>query len=104
MLKIQTHEDGKVWLHTGDVGSMDKTGMIFFKSRLKRIIISSGYNIYPNHVESIINKHPKVLTSIVIGKPHSYKGEVPVAYIVLKPIKLSEDIDNEIKNIVKKYC
>lgn len=102
-LQLQTHEDGKVWLHTGDVGSMDKTGMIFFKSRLKRIIISSGYNIYPNHVESIINKHPKVLTSIVIGKPHSYKGEVPVAYIVLKPeFKLNEDIDNEIKEYCKK--
>ncbi len=102
-LQLRKHDDGKVWLHTGDVGMMDKTGMIFFKSRLKRVIISSGYNIYPNHVESIINKHSKVLTSIVVGRSHSYKGEVPVAYIVLKPeYKLTDEIDEEIKNYCKK--
>ncbi|MDD2208373.1 MAG: class I adenylate-forming enzyme family protein [Bacilli bacterium] len=98
---LKVHEDGKTWLHTGDVGSMDKNGTIFFKTRIKRMIISSGYNIYPNHVESIINSHPKVLTSIVVGAPHSYKGEVPKAYIVLKPeYKLTDEIDEEIKN----YC
>ncbi|MDD2409597.1 MAG: class I adenylate-forming enzyme family protein [Bacilli bacterium] len=100
-MQLKKHEDGKIWLHTGDIGSIDKTGMIFFKSRLKRIIISSGYNIYPNYVEAIINKHPKVLTSIVVGKPHSYKGEVAIAYIVLKPeYKLTDKIDNDINS----YC
>lgn len=101
--QLKVHDDGKTWLHTGDIVSMDKTGMIFFKSRLKRIIISSGYNIYPNHVEAMINKHPKVLTSIVVGKPHKYKGEVAVAYIVLKPeYKLTDEIDKEIKEHCKK--
>lgn len=97
-MQLQEHEDGKMWLHTGDIGSMDKTGMIFFKSRLKRMIISSGYNIYPNYVEAMINKHPKVLTSIVVGVPHPYKGEVAKAYIVLKPeFKLTDEIDEDIK-------
>ena len=100
---LKVHEDGKTWLHTGDVGSMDKNGVIFFKSRIKRIIISSGYNIYPNHVENIINSHPKVLTSIVIGAPHSYKGEVAKAYIVLKPeYKLTEEINQDIQEYCKK--
>lgn len=102
-LNLKTHEDGKLWLHTGDMGMMDKNGMVFFKSRIKRIIISSGYNIYPNHVESIINSHPKVLTSIVVGFPHQYKGEVAKAFIVLKPeYKLTDEIDKDIQEYVKK--
>ncbi len=100
-IALKVHEDGKTWLHTGDMGNMDKNGVVFFKSRIKRMIVSSGYNIYPNHVENIINTHPKVLTSIVIGAPHSYKGEVANAYIVLKSeYKLTE----EIKNDIKEYC
>lgn len=102
-LNLRVHEDGKTWLHTGDVGMMDKNGVIFFKSRIKRMIISSGYNIYPNHVENIINSHPKVLTSIVIGAPHSYKGEVAKAYIVLKSeYKLTEEINQDIQDHCKK--
>ena len=100
-MQLKKHKDGKIWLHTGDIGSMDKTGMIFFKSRLKRIIISSGYNIYPNHVEAIINKHPKVLTSIVVGVPHLYKGEVAKAYIVLKP---QYTLNDEINEDINLYC
>jgi long-chain acyl-CoA synthetase len=77
--------------------------MIFFKSRIKRMIISSGYNVYPNHVENILNSHEAVLTSIVVGAPHSYKGEVVKAYVVLKPgIKQSEELDQEIKEHCKK--
>ena len=102
-INLKTHDDGKIWLHTGDVGVMDKNGTIFFKSRLKRMIISSGYNIYPNYVENIINTHPKVLTSIVVGAPHPYKGEVAKAYVVLKPeFELTDEIDEEIKEHCKK--
>ncbi len=102
-LVLRKHEDGKLWLHTGDMGSMNKDGMIFFKSRIKRMIISSGYNVYPNHVENVINSHPKVLTSIVIGGPHPYKGEIVKAYVVLKPTyKHNVKIDQEIKEHCKK--
>jgi len=94
---LKTHEDGRIWLHTGDMGCMDKTGVVYFKTRIKRMIISSGYNIYPNHVENVINSHPKVLTSIVVGVPHPYKGEVAKAYVVLKPeYKGNDKIDAEI--------
>ena len=58
---LQMHEDGYVWLHTGDLGLMDEDGFIFYKGRIKRMIISSGYNIYPNHIEDIIESHPAVL-------------------------------------------
>ena len=100
---LKKHDDGKIWLHTGDVGSMDKNGVVYFKSRLKRMIISSGYNVYPNYIENIINGYPDVLTSVVIGVPHPYKGEVPKAYIVLKPnVKLTEELKENIKNYCKK--
>lgn len=95
------HKDGKVWLHTGDIGCMDKDGFIYFKQRLKRMIISSGYNIYPSYVEAIIKKCNYVDDCVVIGIPHEYKKQVLKVYIVLKDgIKTSSTIKNEIK----KYC
>ena len=82
---LRVHDDGKIWLHTGDIGHFGDDGLIYFGQRLKRIIISSGYNIYPTHLESIINSHEAVLTSTVIGIDHPHKGQVPKAFIVLKP-------------------
>ncbi len=84
MQTLRTHDDGRVWLHTGDIGSMDEDGFVYFKQRLKRVIISSGYNIYPSYVESIINEHPAVLTSTVVGVSHPHKMQVAKAYVVLK--------------------
>ena len=95
------HRDGKVWLHTGDIGCMDKDGFIYFKQRLKRLIVSSGYNIYPSYVEDIIDKHPMVDTCVVIGIPHEYKKQVAKAYIVLKN---GEKVTSSIKRDIKKYC
>ncbi len=80
---LRIHPDGKVWLHTGDLGSLREDGFIYFEQRVKRMIISSGYNIYPTHLESVINSHEAVLTSTVIGIDHPYKGQVPKAFIVL---------------------
>ena len=95
------HKDGKVWLHTGDIGCMDQDGFIYFKQRLKRLIVSSGYNIYPSHVEDIICKHPLVDTCVVIGIPHEYKKQVAKAYIVLKN---GEKPTMSVKKQIKKYC
>ena len=100
---LRRHADGRVWLHTGDMGSMNKDGMIFFKSRIKRMIISSGYNVYPNHIENILNSYEKVLTSIVVGEPHPYKGEVAKAFVVLKPeFEKSDEIDADLKEHCKR--
>ena len=95
------HKDGKIWLHTGDIGCMDKDGFIYFKQRLKRLIVSSGYNIYPSYVEDIISKHPMVNSCVVIGIPHEYKKQVAKAYIVLKN---GERATLNIKKQIKKYC
>lgn len=106
---LRQHKDKRIWLHTGDVGSMDENGFVFFKQRLKRVIISSGYNIYPSYIENVINSHPDVLTSTVIGIDHPYKNQVAKAFIVLKEgVKASGKIEREIKKLceqnVSKYA
>ncbi|MBQ2660662.1 acyl--CoA ligase [Candidatus Saccharibacteria bacterium] len=100
---IRIHDDGKVWLHTGDIGYLGEDGFIYFAQRLKRMIISSGYNIYPTHLESVINSHEAVLTSTVIGIDHHYKGQVPKAFIVLKPgYKAGKKIEREIRELLER--
>ena len=99
---IRIHDDGKIWLHTGDLGYLGEDGLIYFAQRLKRMIISSGYNIYPTHLESIINSHEAVLTSTVIGIDHPYKGQVPKAFIVLKPnYKPNKRLEKEIRELLR---
>lgn len=106
---LKVHSDGKLWLHTGDIGYMNEEGLIFFKSRLKRMIISSGYNIYPQYIEKVIMSHPAVETCAVIGVPHDYKGQVPKAFIVLRKnfdntSNLREDISEYCKKSISKYA
>lgn len=97
---LQIHKDGMVWLHTGDIGMMNSDGILYYKQRLKRLIISSGYNIYPSHVEEVIEGHPSVLNCSVIGIPHPYKVEVPKAFIVLK----NDYNPLTVKASIKEYC
>ena len=100
---IRIHDDGRLWLHTGDLGYLSDDGYIYFAQRLKRMIISSGYNIYPTHLESVINSHEAVLTSTVIGIDHPYKGQVPKAFIVLKEgYKPGKRIEKEIRELLER--
>ncbi len=100
---LRYHDDGKLWLHTGDVGCMLDNGIIVFKQRIKRIIVSSGYNIYPSYIENIITSHKDVLACTVVGVPHPYKGQVAKAYIVLNDgVEPTKDIQKEIQTLVKK--
>ncbi len=100
---IKLHKDGRVWLHTGDIGHFGEDGLVYFGQRLKRMIISSGYNIYPTHIESIINSHEGVMTSIVIGIDHPHKGQVPKAFIVLKEgYKPGKKVEREIRELLER--
>jgi len=100
---LHIHKDGNVWLHSGDLGTMDENGFIKYTSRLKRLIISSGYNVYPNQIETILETHEAVMLSSVIAIPHPYKVEVPKAFIVLKNgYKENDKIINELKTLCKK--
>ena len=70
---LRRHADGLTWVYTGDLGTMDEQGFIYFKGRAKRMIISSGYNVYPGQIENILDAHEYVQMSCVIGVPDAYK-------------------------------
>ena len=100
---LRRHKDGRVWLHTGDEGCMDEDGFVYFKGRLKRMIITSGYCVYPNNIENVIDSHPDVRMSCVIGIPHPYKVTVAKAFIVLKDgVDKSDELLDSIKELVEK--
>jgi long-chain acyl-CoA synthetase len=72
------------WLRTGDIGYMDEDGYVFITDRLKDIIISNGYNVYPRVIEEALYSHSDVSEVIVIGIPDEAKGETPKAFVALK--------------------
>ena len=81
---LRKHADGLTWVYTGDLGYMDDEGFVYFKGRSKRMIVSSGYNIYPAQMENILESNEMVQISCVIGVPDSYKMQKVKAFVVLK--------------------
>lgn len=91
---LQMHPDGRIWLHTGDLGYMASDGFIYFTQRLKRMIVTSGYNVYPSEVEAAITAVPEVLSATVVGVDHKYRGQDTVAFVVLREgAKPSKDLE-----------
>lgn len=82
---LQTHADGLTWVHTGDLGYMDSDGFVYFKQRIKRMIVTSGYNVYPSQMENILDAHELVQMSCVIGVPDKLKMQKVKAFVMLKP-------------------
>lgn len=79
------------FFRSGDVGVMDDQGFVKIVDRKKDMIIVSGFNVYPNEIESIITKHPKVLEAAAIGVPDEHSGEVPKIFVVKKDDSLTAD-------------
>ena len=97
-------ENGTRWLFTGDAGYMDEDGFVYFKQRMKRMIVTSGYNVYPSHVENIIDKHPDVDYCCVIGVKDPYKMQRVRAYIVLNNgVEQSDAVKHSILEHCKEY-
>jgi long-chain acyl-CoA synthetase len=98
---LKTHDDGRQWLHTGDIAAMDGDGFFYFKLRLKRMIKSSGMNVYPTQVEDVLYRHPAVQDACVIGVPDESQVERVKAFVVLKDQgKAGSDMELELIN----YC
>ena len=101
---LRRHADGRIWCHTGDLGAMDADGFIYFRQRIKRMIITSGYNVYPSQLENIIDGHEKVLLSCVVGVKDKYKMQKVKAYVVLRPeYKPSDEIRDELMAYCRKH-
>ena len=82
---LKYHGDGLRWLYTGDLGVMDEDGFVFFRGRSKRMIVSSGYNIYPAQMENVLDANKMIHQSCVIGVPDDYRMHKVKAFVVLEP-------------------
>ena len=101
---LRKHSDGLTWLYTGDLGKMDEDGFIYFKGRIKRMIISSGYNIYPAQMENIFDAHEKIQMSCAIGVPDSYKMQKVKVFVMLKEgVPANEETRNELFDYARKH-
>ena len=98
---LRTHADGLTWVYTGDLGTMDEQGFIYFRGRAKRMIVSSGYNVYPGQIENILDAHEKVQMSCVIGVPDAYRMQKVKAFVLLTPGTPATD---ETKEELMAYC
>jgi len=98
---LWTHDDGLTWVYTGDLGVMDNQGFVYFKGRAKRMIVTSGYNVYPAQIENILDAHELVQMSCVIGVPDPYKIQKVKAFVKLVP---EANPDEATKNILLDYC
>ena len=98
---LWTHSDGLTWVYTGDLGIMDEQGFVFFKGRAKRMIVTSGYNVYPAQLENILDALDIVQMSCVIGVPDSLKMQKVKAFVKLAPgVQPTE----ETKQIILEHC
>jgi len=104
------HNDGETWLHTGDIGTMDEDGFFYFKLRQKRMIKSSGMNVYPAQVEEQLYKHPAVAEVCVVGVPDRTQIERVKAFVVLKDkSKAGPEMEKQLvahcrKDLIKWSC
>ncbi|MBR5755648.1 MAG: AMP-binding protein, partial [Erysipelotrichaceae bacterium] len=100
----KSEADGLTWVYTGDLGTMDDEGFIYFKGRSKRMIITSGYNVYPAQLENVIDAHEDVQMSCVIGVPDPYKMQKVKAFVTLKPgITPNQQVKEDIMAHCRKY-
>jgi acyl-CoA synthetase (AMP-forming)/AMP-acid ligase II len=77
--------DADGWLHTGDLGTIDTDGYLRIVGRIKDMFIVGGFNAYPAEIENLLLRHPRIAQAAVIGVPDDRLGEVPKAFVVLKP-------------------
>ena len=98
---LRKHGDGLTWVYTGDLGTMDEQGFVYFKGRAKRMIVTSGYNVYPAQLENILDAHEYVQMSCVIGVPDSYKIQKVKAFVKLVP---GVAADEDTKKVILEHC
>ena len=98
---LRRHADGLTWIYTGDLGVMDSEGFVYFRGRAKRMIITSGYNVYPGQIENILDANELIHMSCVIGVPDSYKMQKVKAFVMLKPGVPEND---DTKELILAYC
>jgi len=100
---LRVHDDGRVWLHTGDLGEIDDDGYVYFKGRSKLMIVTSGYNVYPRQVEATLLRHEYVKECCVVGVPDDYRIELVKAHVVLETAAAQLPVDR-VEAELRAYC
>lgn len=106
---LRVHDDGKVWVHSGDLGHFSEDGMLDIDGRLKRLIIRRGFKVSAVAIENVIMQNEKIESCAVVKAPHQEDGEVPLAYIVVKPEYIDqtaiilEEVEESCKNELPEY-
>ena len=102
-MTIQKHKDGKIWLHTGDMGLMTEDGILYYTDRLTRMYVTGGFNVYPPRIEKVIESNKLVEACAVVPMNHPYKDvKVPKVYVIMKDgVELNDKIITEIMNTCK---
>ena len=108
-LTLKLHSDGRKYIHSGDLGYVDKDGFVFFKGRLKRMIVTNGYNVYPLELENIIQKHTFVQKCCVVGLPDKERIEKVAVFTVLAPGVIPDEktrllLNDYFKENIAKYA
>ncbi len=104
---LKKHKDGKVWVHTNDIGYVDEDGFIFIIGRMKRMIIrADGHNVYPSAIEAVVCQHNAVASCAAVGikKDENSNGQIAKAFIVLKPeyANQKEVVEKELRELLLK--
>lgn len=99
---LKKRDDGYVWLHTGDIGCIGENGYVYFRQRLKRMIISGGYNIYPQNLEEVISSHRDVIMCAVVGVPDRLRGEKVRACVVHAEGADEDRLRSELMDMLRK--
>ena len=101
---MKDHGDGLIWVHTGDLGKMDEEGFIYFRQRIKRMIVTNGYNVYPSQIENVLEAHEAVHLACVIGVKDPIRVQRVKAFVMLKPgYEGSEELKKDILEHCSKY-
>lgn len=85
--------EGRRWLRTGDIATIDEDGYVHIVDRMKDMIVVGGFKVFPSQVEAVLLGHPAVREAAVIGVPDAYHGEMPRAFVVLKPAEATSAQD-----------
>lgn len=101
---LRQHSDGLTWVHTGDLGTMDEDGFIYFRQRMKRVIVTNGYKVYPSQIENVLDSMEEIRISCVIGVDDPLRMQVVKAYVVLKQgYAPCDEIKDKILERCRKY-
>ena len=98
---LKKHKDGKIWVHTGDLGHITERGIVYIDGRIKRIINRSGMKIFPDKVENVLITHPAVEACSVVGLVHKEERHVPIANVKLKE---GFTLNNRLKEQLQTLC